>query len=104
MRLGWAAPRPLKIINTTREKIEGFDAVTLTLEDNSQWQIKYFDETRHAKSWKVGEKVRLFIEDSKTLENPFLTAGYQSQYSYEIVNIDNAQHMAGEPAKMMTTQ
>lgn len=103
LRLGWTTPQPKTILSTNYKKSHGEKIVTITLDDNTKWRFEYFDETAHAKFWKEGEKVLLFVDthDHNSI-NPLPLNGYLPKYSYEMFNIDNKHFMTGEPPKPVT--
>jgi hypothetical protein len=98
LRLGWANPQPLAIVSTQAEKKGGFQIVTISLEDNTQWQFEYCDETPHAKFWKAGEKVLLFVDTHEPhSQNPFPLTQYLPKYSFDMLNLNSKHHFSGEP-------
>jgi hypothetical protein len=97
--MGWIAPYSLTIVNIDFEKVDGDKIITLTLSDDTQWKIVYFDETAYAKKWQMGEKVLLFIEPSaeNITSNPFLSTDHSAKHIYGIINLDSVHPFAGEP-------
>lgn len=87
LKCGWASPQPNAIVKTGYQRVHGDEIVTIALDNGTSWKFEYFDETAHAKTWKKGDHVVIFIRTPDN-QRPDFNGPFSAADDIDMINLD----------------